>query len=62
MTDTRITKKMLTAEMGMVRRRGRPTNRWMVAVRKDLRKKLIHNWMELVKNKEEWKRRIKKWV
>lgn len=57
MIDTRITKKVLTAQIGMVRRRERPRNRWMDGFKK---KKRIHNWEELIKTRKEWRKRKKR--
>jgi len=54
--DNRIPKRVLYMNLGTIRLRGRPRNRWQNEVREDGRIVGGEGWQEKVPNREEWKK------
>jgi hypothetical protein len=60
MEGNRIPKKVLYMNLGTIRLRGRPRNRWQDEVREDGRLVGGEGWKErLYYNREEWKRLLR---
>jgi hypothetical protein len=55
MEENRIPKRVLYMNLGTIRLRGRPRNRWQDEVREDGRIVGGEGWQEKVHNREEWK-------
>ena len=56
MTDSRMPKRMLYAQVFGTRRIGRPRKRWIDDVEEDLRLIHIEGWRRKARNREEWRR------
>jgi hypothetical protein len=52
--ENRIPKRVLCMNLGIIRLRGRPRNRWQDGVREDGRIVGGEGWQEKVHNREEW--------
>jgi hypothetical protein len=59
MEDIRIPKRVLYMNLGTVRLRGRPRNRWKDEVREDGRIVVGEGWQEKVHNREEGKKLLR---
>jgi len=59
MEENRIPRRVLYMNLGTMRLRGRPRNRWQDEVREDGRRVGAEEWQENVYNREEWKRLLK---
>jgi len=59
MEENRIPKGVLYMNLGTVRLRGGPRNRWQDEVREDGRTVGGEGWQEKVHNREEWKKRLR---
>jgi len=59
MEENRIPRRVLYMNLGTMRLRGRPRNRWQDEVREDGRRVGAEEWQENVHNREEWKRLLK---
>ena len=57
--DDRIPKRVLYMNLGTIRLRVRPRNRWQVEVREDGRIVGGEGWQEKVHNREEWKKLLR---
>ena len=56
MEENRTPKRVLYMNLGTIRLRGRPRNRWQDGVREDARIVGGEEWQEKVHNREEWKK------
>ena len=56
MEENRIPKRVLYMNLGTMRLRGRPRNRWQDGVREDGRIVGREGWQEKVHNREGWKK------
>ena len=59
MKENRIPKRALYMNLGTIRLRGRPRNRWQDKVREDGRIVGGAGWQEKVHNKKEWKKLLR---
>jgi hypothetical protein len=59
MEDNRIPKRVLCMNLGAIRLRGRPRNRWQDKVREDGRIVSGEGWQEKVHDREEWKKLLR---
>jgi len=59
MEENRIPKRVLYMNLGTIRLRGRPRNRWQVEVREDGRIVGGEGWQEELYNREEWKKLLR---
>jgi len=59
MEENRIPKRVLYMNLGTIRLRGRPRNRWQDEVREDGRIVGGEGWQEKVHNREEWKKLLR---
>jgi len=59
MEENRIPKRVLYMNLGTVRLRGRPRNRWQDEVREDGRIIGKEGWQGKVHNREEWKKLLR---
>jgi hypothetical protein len=55
----RIPKRVLDMNLGTIRMRGRPRNRWQDGVREDGRIVGGEGWQEKVHNREEWQKLLR---
>lgn len=60
MDEERIPKRIMLARMEGNRRQGRPRNRWIDEVKKDLQQMRIRNWKSTAKDRDEWRRIVLK--
>jgi len=60
MEENRIPKRVLYMNLGTTRLRGRPRDRWQDEVREDGRIVGGEGWKEKVRNREEWKKLLRK--
>jgi hypothetical protein len=60
MEENRIPKRVLYMNLGTTRFRGRPRNRWQNEVREDRRIVGGEGWQEKVRDREEWKKLLRK--
>jgi hypothetical protein len=56
---TRIPKRVLCMNLGTIRLRGRPRNRWQDEVREDGRIVGGEGWQKKVRNRKEWKKLLR---
>ena len=56
---TRIHKRVLCMNLGTIRLRGRPRNRWQDEVREDGRIVGGEGWQKKVRNRKEWKKLLR---
>jgi hypothetical protein len=59
MEVNRIPRRVLYMNMGTIKLRGRPRNRWQDEVREDARIVGGEGWQEKVHNREEWKKLLR---
>jgi len=59
MEENRISKMVLYMNLGTIRLRGRPRNRWQDEVRENGRIVGGEGWQEKVRNREEWKKLLR---
>jgi hypothetical protein len=59
MEGNRIPKRVLYMNLGTIRLRGRPRNRWKDVVREDGRTVSGEGWQEMLHNREEWKKLLR---
>jgi hypothetical protein len=59
MEENRIPKRVLYMNLGTIRLRGRPRNRWQDEVREDGRIVGGEGWQEKVHNRQEWKKLLR---
>jgi len=59
MEENRIHKRVLYMNLGTIRLRGRPRNRWQDELREDGRIVGGEGWQEKVHNREEWKKLLR---
>ena len=59
MEENIIPKRVLYMNLGTIRLRGRPRNRWQDEVREDGRIVSAEGWQEKVHNREEWKKLLR---
>ena len=60
MEESRILKRVLCVNLGTTRLRGRPRNRWQDEVREDVRTVGVEVWHAKVRNREDWKKLLRK--
>jgi hypothetical protein len=59
MEENRIPKRVLYMNLGTIRLRGRPRNRWQYEVRENGRIVGGEGWQEKVRNREEWRKLLR---
>jgi hypothetical protein len=60
MQENSFPKRVLYMNLGKTRMRGRPRNRWQDEVREDGRIFVGEGWQEKVRNREEWKKLLRR--